>query len=156
MKIVSTKENDLEKILEIESKKENSDFITPNSRAEHLALIQNEHVNHLVIKSEAEEILGFIILSGITDINKNIEFRRIVIDQKGKGYGRTAIKMMKKYCFEDLKCNRLWLDVIETNNRARALYKSEGFKEEGILRECLLKNDSFVSLVIMSILEREY
>lgn len=48
------------------------------------------------------------------------------------------------------------LDVKSRNARALGLYRSEGFTEEGRLRECLVEADGFESLVIMSVLESEY
>ncbi len=42
------------------------------------------------------------------------------------------------------------------NDRARALYLSEGFREEGLLRECLKTGDGYESVFILSILESEY
>jgi RimJ/RimL family protein N-acetyltransferase len=51
---------------------------------------------------------------------------------------------------------RLWLDVKESNERARHVYESEGFLVEGILRECLKGEYGFESLVVMSILRDEY
>ena len=37
--------------------------------------------------------------------------------------------------FRDLGAHRFWLDVKARNLRAQALYRSEGFVEEGRLRE---------------------
>ncbi len=51
---------------------------------------------------------------------------------------------------------RLWLDVRYKNQKAQRLYKSEGFVEEGILRECILYHGSYESLIVMSILKSEY
>lgn len=94
-----------------------------------------------------------MILAGLTNENKSIEFKRIVISKKGKGYGRKALNKIKHYCFYKLHCHRLWLDVLETNERARYLYQSEGFKEEGVLRDCIFKDGNYKNLVIMSLLE---
>jgi diamine N-acetyltransferase len=44
---------------------------------------------------------------------------------------------------------------MEHNQRAQALYESEGFVWEGTLRECVRVGERFVSLRIMSILNRE-
>jgi len=63
---------------------------------------------------------------------------------------------VKKYCFEKLNCHRLWLDVFDFNSRARHLYKSEGFTEEGLIRECIKREDGYKNLVLMSILKQEY
>ena len=63
---------------------------------------------------------------------------------------------MQQTAFTYYKAHRLWLDVIETNARARSLYRTMGFREEGTLREALLHHGEHVSLVIMSMLAREY
>ena len=55
-----------------------------------------------------------------------------------------------------LKYHRLWLDVYTDNEIAINLYRSEGFVQEGILRECKKSGDEYRSMVIMSMLEREY
>jgi RimJ/RimL family protein N-acetyltransferase len=48
--------------------------------------------------------------------------------------------------FDELGAHRLWLDVFEHNARARHVYRSMGFAEEGV--------DG--SLVVMSMGEDEY
>ena len=95
-----------------------------------------------------------MILAGIT--NPNIEFRRVVISNKGKDFGRETLRLVKKVVFGQLNAHRLWLDVRYKNQRAQNLYKSEGFVEEGILRECILYNENYESLIVMSILKNEY
>jgi diamine N-acetyltransferase len=42
------------------------------------------------------------------------------------------------------------------NTRAQALYASEGFIEEGRLRESVRAGDGWDSLIVMSMLDREY
>ena len=42
------------------------------------------------------------------------------------------------------------------NERARALYRSEGFVEEAVLRDALRTGDRFESLVVMSLLRPEW
>lgn len=156
MLICKTQEIDIETVVSIETDSENSQFIMASSKEEHLNLIADRNIEHLILKSENNITIGFVILAGLQNNNRSIEFRRIVINQKGRGFGRMAIKELKQYCFKKLNCHRLWLDVFETNKRARYLYQSEGFKEEGTLRDSILVNDEFKNLIIMSMLENEY
>ena len=58
--------------------------------------------------------------------------------------------------FRDLGAHRFWLDVKALNTRAQALYRSEGFVEEGRLRESVRTGDGYDSLVVMSMLEAEH
>ena len=58
--------------------------------------------------------------------------------------------------FRDLHAHRFWLDVKALNVRAQALYASEGFVEEGRLRESVKLAEGYESLIVMSLLDREY
>jgi len=154
--IRKTLKSDIDTIVSIEKDNENSQFIFPNSKEEHHNLLTDRNVEHLVLKSANNETIGFVILVGLKNINKSIELRRIVLKEKGKGFGRMTIKELKRHCFEKLNSHRLWLDVLETNERAKYLYLSEGFKEEGTLRDAVLIKGKFNNLILMSILKDEY
>jgi RimJ/RimL family protein N-acetyltransferase len=62
--------------------------------------------------------------------------------------------------FTQLKAHRFWLDVKALNTRAFKLYQGEGFVEEGRLRESVRVTtdgaDGYDSLIVMSLLDREY
>jgi RimJ/RimL family protein N-acetyltransferase len=64
--------------------------------------------------------------------------------------------LIKQYCFEQLRFHRLWLDVYADNDRAIHLYRSEGFVEEGKLREIRKDGDQYRSMFLFSILENEW
>jgi RimJ/RimL family protein N-acetyltransferase len=68
------------------------------------------------------------------------------------------VRLLKRIAFRDLGAHRFWLDVKLLNTRALALYQSEGFVEEGRLRESvrIVGADGYDSLVVMSLLDREY
>jgi RimJ/RimL family protein N-acetyltransferase len=66
------------------------------------------------------------------------------------------LRETKRFAFDELKAHRLWLDVKQTNARARQLYEAEGFTTEGVLRECLKTDGKYESLVVMSMLRGEY
>jgi RimJ/RimL family protein N-acetyltransferase len=100
--------------------------------------------------------VGFVLLAGLESEHGSVEFRRIDVAEKGRGFGRAAVEAVKTFCFEELGAHRLWLDVVESNTRARSLYESSGFRFEGVLRDALKSEDGFHSLVVMSILSSEH
>jgi diamine N-acetyltransferase len=108
------------------------------------------------LDEDTNERVGFIIIAGLKNPHESIELKRIVIEKKGQGLGRKALKIIKKLAFEELNAHRLWLYVKEFNHRARHLYKTEGFIEEGLLRDCLKTDQRYESLIVMSILKNEY
>jgi len=153
--IRNTKEADLDFVLEAENAEENAPHVAQWAREQRIAAFHNEDILHVIIE-ESNKRVGYAIIAGLKEANRAVELRRIVIVEKGKGLGKSAIELIKKLAFEELKAHRLWLDVREYNSKARNLYKSLGFVEEGLIRECLLINGKFVSHYIMSILEQEY
>ncbi|WP_223805760.1 GNAT family N-acetyltransferase [Pseudanabaena sp. UWO310] len=149
-----TEETDLDYVLDAENDGENRQYIIPWSREQHLQAIRDNNIAHLIVWSETR--VGYVILAGLLDTNQSVEFRRIVITDKGKGYGKQTVEIVKKLAFETYNDHRLWLDVKAQNHRAQAIYKAAGFAIEGTLRECLKSDNGYESLVIMSILQREY
>ncbi|MCF2150549.1 GNAT family N-acetyltransferase [Desmonostoc muscorum LEGE 12446] len=152
--LYKTEEADLDYILGAETDDENRQYIIPWSREQHLQAIVNPDIAHLIVKNETR--VGYVILAGLLDSNQSIEFRRIVITEKGKGYGKVTVQMIKQLAFETYKAHRLWLDVKVQNKLAQAVYKKSGFVVEGTLRECLKVEGKYDSLIIMSILQQEY
>ncbi|MDZ8108011.1 MAG: GNAT family protein [Nostoc sp. DedQUE12a] len=154
LRLCKTEEADLDYIISAENDDENRQYIIPWSREQHFQAMLNPDIAHLIVKNETR--IGYVILAGLLDFNQNIEFRRIVITEKGKGYGKATVEMVKQLAFETYNAHRLWLDVKVQNKVAQAVYKKSGFIEEGTLRECLKINGKYDSLIVMSILEQEY
>jgi diamine N-acetyltransferase len=154
VRLRKTTENDLDYVLGAEHSKDNSPFVIPWRREQHLQALLDPNCAHLI--AEADKRIGNAILFGLRDPNRSLEFRRIVITDKNRGYGRTVVRMVKELAFDTYGAHRLWLDVKVQNYRARSVYEKGGFIFEGILRECLRSEDNYESLVVMSILRQEY
>lgn len=146
---------DLDTILAMETSPENAPYIRHWEQNQHAAAISDPNIAHLKIVL-GNKIVGYVILVGITNPDRSIEFKRIVVEQKGYGFGRQAIRLVKDMVFNRFQVHRLWLEVMAHNTRAYALYLSEGFTEEGIHRESLKQEGCFIDLKVMSILEQEY
>ena len=152
-----TEENDLDFVISSEQEPDNAQFVGHWTKQQHLDALHNTDVLHIIIEDSITcKSYGYVIMVGLENVNRSIEFKRIVICEKGKGIGREAIKLIKKITFEQLMAHRLWLDVKGKNYRAQNIYKSEGFKEEGVLRDCIFCDDNYESLIVMSMLEKEY
>jgi RimJ/RimL family protein N-acetyltransferase len=152
-----TTEADLDYALKMERAAENAAFIRQWSIEQHKSAISNENVAHLIVqKTSDSQAIGYIILVGLKNPDKSIEFKRIVIEKKNEGFGKESLQIVKKIAFENLGAHRLWLEVMEHNERAIQLYKSEGFTCEGLHRESLKQGEHFVSLKVMSMLAHEY
>jgi diamine N-acetyltransferase len=155
-----TAESDLDTVLEVEHAAAQARFVIPWGQQRHRVALGDTDLLHAVIETAAEgRPVGFVLLAGLESAHQSIELRRIVIGQAdtGKGYGKRVLRLVKRFAFEELGAHRLWLDVFEHNRRARQVYEQEGFVPEGRLRECQMSEDGgFDSLLVMSILDREY
>jgi len=56
-----------------------------------------------------------------------VEFRRVLIDHNNLGIGQTAITEMEKYCKNNLKAKRIWLDVYQDNAIGKHIYEKFGY-----------------------------
>ena len=152
-----TTQADLDFVLRSETADDNRAFVGQWSRQKHLVALADPNISHLIIEAIADsQPVGYIIVTELTDQNLSLNLKRLVIVQKGQGYGHAALRLLKQVVFEQWQAHRLWLDVKDFNHRARHLYAAEGFVVEGTLRECLKNGDNFKSLVIMSVLQSEY
>ena len=129
-------------------------FILRWSDHEHLAAISDPDQVHLAI-DVGDQLAGFALLAGIGNHHRSVELRRLVVSPPGQGLGKTALALIIQHAFERLGAHRLWLDVKVANRRGRRAYERAGFIREGVLRDALLTDGNYESLIVMSILESD-
>lgn len=107
----------------------------------------------LAIVAEGNYV-GNINLTNINSTHRNAEFSILIGDDRyqRKGIGLYVSTKILEHGFNDLGLRRIWLTVVTTNAAAIKLYSRIGFEEEGILRNAIFKNGTFLDLKIMSVL----
>ena len=153
--------SDLDFVAAVEADQRNLPFITPWDRVQHEGAVRFPDFRHFIVEAGADGSRdGFVILQGCRNPHRSIELKRLVLQSKGQGLGRRCVRLLKRMAYRDLHAHRFWLDVRSLNTRALVLYESEGFVEEGTLRESVRISsdiaDGYDSLVVMSMLDREY
>jgi len=154
-----TMSSDLEFVISVEYDAANRPFITPWDRTQHEGAIRFPDFRHFIVEAGAGyPSAGFVILQGCRNPHRSIELKRMVLRPAlhGQGIGRQCIRLLAQMAFRDLAAHRFWLDVKARNLRAQALYRSEGFVEEGRLRESVRTDDGYDSLIVMAMLEHEH
>ncbi|MTI69641.1 MAG: GNAT family N-acetyltransferase [Firmicutes bacterium] len=117
-----------------------------------------EQIYFVIANKDTGEYIGQLDLIRI-DWKNRVGELGIVIgteNNRGKGYGTKAIKLLQKYVFESLNLNRLELELRGYNKRAYKCYKKCGFIEEGRKRKEFYIDGEFTDTIIMSILKEEY
>lgn len=78
-------------------------------------------------------------------------------DQQGRGLMTAAVKRLLEHAFDELRLNRVGIEVAPNNPRSRALAERLGFREEGVLREAeRFADDDYRDLVLYSMLASEW
>ncbi|QAT42800.1 GNAT family N-acetyltransferase [Aminipila luticellarii] len=111
------------------------------------------------ICTEDEVPIGRIYISRIEEESDSLDITRIYIgdrENRGKGYGEEALRLILEYCFMNLHMERVTLDHFEGNRIAASLYEKLGFKQEGIARNACKKNGKYYNLYLLSLLRSEY
>ena len=148
---------DLEFVQSVEDDAGNRPFITPWERVQHEGAIRFPDFRHFIVEAgEGWPSAGFVILQGCRNPHGSVELKRLVLQPKGLGYGRACVRLLAEMAFRDLGAHRFWLDVKEKNERALALYRDEGFVEEGRLRDSVRSDAGYESLIVMSMLRAEH
>jgi ribosomal-protein-alanine N-acetyltransferase len=101
-----------------------------------------------------DAVLGyFIAMPGVDELHLlNIT---VAPEQQGQGHGRTMMAALQQHALHS-GAAALWLEVRESNHRARALYRRLGYAEVGLRRgyypAALRREDAVVmSLVLASL-----
>lgn len=113
------------------------------------------------ITHATDEYLGEIVLNEIDEHHRRANLRLAMRPgQRGRGFGGEAISLVLAHAFgevpDGLGLHRVSLDVLSINPRARMLYESRGFVEEGRLREAHRDGDFWCDAIVMALLEDDY
>lgn len=120
--------------------------------------LKSEKYNFAIVSLENDELLGSC---GIDNINSTDRTATLGIfigeeENRNKGYGAEALKLLLDYGFNYLNMHNIMLQVKSFNERAIACYKKVGFKEAGRRRESYFLNGKYYDDITMDILDREF
>jgi [ribosomal protein S5]-alanine N-acetyltransferase len=73
----------------------------------------------------------------------------------GLGYAREALKAVIVYCFDELNMHRIGAEIYSHNERSIRLFEGLGFRQEGAIRENVLKRGNYVDELLYGLLEDE-
>lgn len=107
---------------------------------------------------EGDELIGFAAIHSI-EWNNRAGMLAIGIGEaqnRGRGYGSDALKILLRYAFHELNLHRVGLDVIEYNAGGIRAYEKGGFRHEGRAREAVWRDGRLYDRISMGILRREW
>jgi ribosomal-protein-alanine N-acetyltransferase len=137
-------EDDLKEVTEIEA----SSFPEPWSRDLFLRELEHKYSHNLVARwldGESKRVVGYVVFWDVTDEIHLLDLA-VHADFRRKGIAKAFLKGVVEAGLQ-MGCDRIFLDVRESNKEALRLYSLFGFKEIG-LRERYYKDGE--NAIVMS------
>lgn len=121
-----TTTGDLPAVLSWERHRDNASYVQAWPEERHRAALTDPSRRHFMIEADGRSV-GYVILCGVEGAKPAVELLRIVVAEKGRGFGRAAVDRVVRHAFGRLRAREVWLDVVAHNHRARHVYESCGF-----------------------------
>ena len=104
-----------------------------------------------IVARETDTLRGFIGLNRIDQENSQVQLGFFLGDQKTDGahHLSEAVGLMKRYVFEVLGMNRLWLYVDAAEAQTISRLEGQGFSREATLRQDRRRNGRYYDTVVM-------
>jgi catechol 2,3-dioxygenase-like lactoylglutathione lyase family enzyme/ribosomal protein S18 acetylase RimI-like enzyme len=147
--------SDIPFIMACERRPDYEHFVGRWPEEKHRAVMADKEFRYL-LASDAGGPLGFAILHETWLRPQNLYLKRIAVHDAGKGHGKHVLAALTDHVFAETPAHRFWLEVVEANPRARHVYRTLGWVEEGIVREAFEDNGARGSFVQMSILKSDW
>ena len=119
---------ELKDISDMGSQNHVSNFLSGKTLEIHERDFDKKNIVYLSIINTASLLAGYIILE-LQNKTKSVQLKRILVSEHYIGIGQEAIIATEKYCVNEFKSRRLWLDVYENNLKAKHIYKKLGYKK---------------------------
>jgi len=138
---------DLDFIYDIENNQdiwEISNTITPYSKFLIKQYLENAHKDifevkqlRLVISTYENVAIGLIDIFDFDSLNKRAGIGVLIKDSnnRNKGYGADALRLLINYCFTNLNLHQLYCNISEDNEASINLFKGHNFKEIGLKKD---------------------
>jgi len=126
---------DLEFVMATERMPGFDQFIGCWNERQHRAAFASPSSAYLLGLQDSLEAEGFALILDIDDSHGNIFLKRIAVRKPGHGFGTKFLRSIVDWVFAQSDAYRFWLDVLDSNARARHVYRKVGFVEEGVMRK---------------------
>jgi RimJ/RimL family protein N-acetyltransferase len=111
----------------------------------------------LIAESLAGDPIGLIIVRIDRPEARAVELSLLVdAAHWGQGFGIDMMQTTLEACFDGWGVHRVGIRVEEGNERALALYRRLGFKEEGRLRQAAFRDGRHADVLLFSLLAAEW
>jgi diamine N-acetyltransferase len=116
-----------------------------------------EWLNAPATPAQCGDFIGLVRIDRIDAVNRNCAVGLdLVPQQRGKGLSAKVYTWLLDYLFLQLNMHMVYLEVLESNERAVHVYERLGFRIDGRLRQRIFRNGTYEDSILMSLLRSEY
>lgn len=118
---------------------------------------QTDRLDLAIIDLSNDQCVGEAVLNAWSPADRSCNYRILIGPEgRGRGFGSEATSLVIDYAFENTNLNRISLDVLAFNPRARRAYEKAGFGYEGTSREAFRFDGEYIDDVLMAILRSDW
>lgn len=119
---------------------------------------EKDSAHFIIADKTTAEYLGQVDLISIDWKNRVAEIGIVIgaEENRGRGVGTEALKLLQTFVFESLNLNRLEIKVRDFNDRAIRCYLKSGFLEEGRFRKNFFVQGEYHDTICLAMLRSEY
>jgi RimJ/RimL family protein N-acetyltransferase len=123
-----------------------------------LAAQGSERYFYVICRREDDRAVGTIDLHDVDRGNGSASLGIAIGEEgdRGRGYGTDALTALVTFGFDQLRLERIELDVYDFYQRARGVYERVGFVHEGTFRRALFRDGAFHDVHRMAVLRDEW
>jgi len=101
--------------------------------------------------------VGVFNLNGINERNGTFSIgMQITRNERGKGYGTAAMRILLDYAFNERRLNKFNVSVIDGNIASATMLKKLGCKQEGVRRQVIYMNGKYHDEIFYGMLKSEF
>lgn len=101
--------------------------------------------------------LGVLTIDEIDIKNRKCKWGFYIGDENApKGIGKVMGYLGLRFIFDSLEMNKVCAEVLDFNKKSEKFHHNLYFSKEGTLREHLLRDNKYINVMLMSLLEQEW
>jgi RimJ/RimL family protein N-acetyltransferase len=134
------------------------DVLNEYNTKEMVEKLQKYEESFLICRQDTHEKIGYALIMDRDEYNREASIALVIgkKENRGKGFGEEALKLLLKHGFINLNLESMHLGVYEYNETAIKLYEKVGFKWVGKRRNAKIIGNRKYDEVIMDMIADEY
>ena len=110
----------------------------------------SQEVRFVVTLTGTGEAVGLLELMHFDPLNNRAELGLCIFGEyRGKGYGRQALRLIEGYAARHIGLKQIYVMIQLSNADCLALFKSEGYREVGILEAWVKRGNTYHDAVLL-------